>query len=295
MKVLAFDIGGTFIKYALMDEHARIIYSGKFPTPLSGRDELINTLTMIYKENPQAEGIAISMAGIIDCKEGRCLMGGALSYNDDFLLRDALYSRCNTRIVIENDAKCAAMAEASIGSLKDVSDGMVIILGTMIGGGLIHENRLVRGKHFSAGEVSYIRTSVTPLPDRKEFWGNQCSALELCRLYAQRIGEDPKNVDGKKVFEAYFEGSEQAKEALSIYCKNIAYVLFNLQTIYDPERIAIGGGISAQEVLIELIKEELNRLYSECPYSLPKANVVKCTYANNANLIGALQCFLKEG
>lgn len=294
MKILAFDIGGTFIKYAVMDENIRILYSGKCPTPQNGRDDLINTLTMIYRANPDVDGIAISMAGIIDCKAGRCLMGGALKYNDDFLLRDALFKTCQTKIVIENDAKCAALAEASVGALKDVSSGMVIILGTMIGGGLIYEHNLIRGKHFSAGEVSYIKTSTMPQPHRKEYWGNQCSALELCRLYAEKVNEKIENVDGKLVFAEYHNGSKEAREALITYSKNIAEVLFNLQTIYDPELIAIGGGISVQDALLEHIREELCKLYNDCPYALPRAEIVRCEFGNNANLIGAVQCFLKE-
>lgn len=294
MKVLVFDIGGTYIKYALMDENAKIYDKGRCPTPKAGREAFVDALTKIYDEHKEAEGIAISMPGIIDNKRGYCVMGGALTYNNDFYLRDALYKNCKTRIIMENDAKCAAMAEAGLGALKDVSDGMVILLGTMIGGGLIHDHKLLRGKHFSAGEVSYIRTAEEPGPMRKEYWGNQCSAKELCRLYAERIGEDPEQVGGQRVFDAYAKGSEEAKEALSIYAGNIARQLFNLQTIYDPEKIAIGGGISAQDALVEYIREELGKLYASCPYVIPHAEVVRCTFGNEANLIGALQCFITE-
>jgi len=294
MNVLAFDIGGTFIKYALMDENAKIFTNGKCSTPQSGREELLNTLTTIYKTYPEAEGIAISMPGIIDTRNGYCVMGGALRYNDDFRLKDALYETCKTKIVMENDAKCAAMAEASLGALKDVEDGMVIILGTMIGGGLIHNKKLLRGVHFSAGEVSYIRTARKEMPHHNEFWGNQCGVPELCRLYAERINELPENVDGQRVFAAYHEGSPEAREALTAYAGNIALQLFSLQTVFDPERIAIGGGVSAQDVLLDHIREELQKLYDTCPYIIPKAQIVRCTFCNNANLIGAVQCFVNE-
>jgi predicted NBD/HSP70 family sugar kinase len=70
----------------------------------------------------------------------------AHDYNDDFYFRHVLYERCPVRIVIENDAKCAAMAEAGKGALKDVSDGLVLIFGTMIGGGIIHDHKLLSGK-----------------------------------------------------------------------------------------------------------------------------------------------------
>lgn len=75
------------------------------------------------------------MLGIIDSDNGCCAMGGALEYNTDFYLRHSLYERCPVKIHMENDAKCAAMAEAAAGSLRDVEDGFVLIFGTMIGGG----------------------------------------------------------------------------------------------------------------------------------------------------------------
>ena len=67
------------------------------------------------------------MPGIIDTKNDYCAMGGALRYNDDFYLRHALYELCPVKISIENDAKCAALAEAAAGALKDVNDGFVLI------------------------------------------------------------------------------------------------------------------------------------------------------------------------
>ena len=73
---------------------------------------------------------------------------------------------------MENDAKCAAMAEAATGSLKDINDGFVLIFGTMIGGGFIKDRKLYKGKHFSAGEVSYIITSKDQMPTKETVWGN---------------------------------------------------------------------------------------------------------------------------
>ncbi len=150
MQILVVDIGGTWIKYACMTENMDILNRGKVKTPQSGREELIETIGKIWIQIPEAEGIAISMPGIIDSENGYCFMGGALRYNDDFYLRHSLYERCPVRIVMENDAKCAAMAEAAVGSLKDVEDGFVLIFGTMIGGAFIKNHRLHRGRHFAA-------------------------------------------------------------------------------------------------------------------------------------------------
>ena len=76
--------------------------------------------------------------------------------------------------------------------------------------------------------------------------------------------------------------------------EGIAVQIFNLQTILDSERIAIGGGISAQPVLIEYIRRHLNQLYSDCPYLIPRAEIVTCKFQNDANLYGAMQCYLEN-
>ena len=294
MKCLVFDIGGTFIKYALMNEDYQIIEQSKVPSPRNSREELIDTLGNIYDSYENIDGIAISMPGIIDREKGYCAMGGALTYNNDFYLRDALKQRCPVNISMENDAKCAASAEAGVGALKDVDDGFVLLFGTMIGGGYIHNGKVVRGKHFSTGEVSYIITNDNLLPYRENVFGNRCSVLELCRMYAEKKNMDADEVDGFVVFNAVDENDEEAIEVLNEYTYRIAVEIFNLQTILDIERFAIGGGISVNDSFIESIRNNLVKLYDVLPYSVPHAEVVRCKFDNDANLIGALECYLQE-
>lgn len=98
MEILTVDIGGTFIKYALMNEHMDILDRGKVKTPIRGREALVEAIGQLYDAMPQVEGIAISMPGIIDSDNGYCLMGGALRYNDGFYLQHSLYRRCPVKI-----------------------------------------------------------------------------------------------------------------------------------------------------------------------------------------------------
>lgn len=292
MKVLAVDIGGTFIKYAFMKEDCKILSRGKIKTPES-RENLIEAIGKIYDGCPDIEGIAVSMPGIIDSENGYCVMGGALRYNDDFYLRNRLYQRCPVKIYMENDAKCAAMAEAAIGSLADVEDGFVLIFGTMIGGAFIKHHTIYRGKHFSAGEVSYINTERDGCSGKENVWGNRCGTPALCAMYAEKKKQQPEDVDGVQVFDRVNQGDPEALECLQKFTREIAVQIFNIQTILDPERFAIGGGISAQPIFIEYIKKNLKALYADCPYFIPQAEIVSCKFQNDANLIGAVQCFLQ--
>ncbi len=293
MRVLVLDIGGTFTKYACMDEAMRFLERGKIPTPQDSRESLIEALGQIYDGLLPLDGIALAMPGIIDPEQGCCRMGGALRYNDGFFLRQALYRRCPVRICMENDAKCAALAEAAAGSLQDVDDGFVLIFGTMIGGGYIKDRKLHRGRHCSAGEVSYIVTSRDSMAGPDTIWGTRCGTPYLCRLYAERIGADPREVDGVQVFEAVARQDPDALDCLERFTKEIAVQIFNLQTVLDVERFAIGGGISAQPAFLQAIRDQLQALYRRCPYTVPQAEVVACAFQNDANLIGALQCFFR--
>ncbi|NCB32885.1 MAG: ROK family protein, partial [Erysipelotrichia bacterium] len=215
-------------------------------------------------------------------------------YNDDFYLGHALEERCHVKVCLQNDAKCAAMAEAAAGALKNISDGFVLIFGTMIGGAFIKDHKLHKGMHFSAGEVSYIQTERDGIPNEDSIWGNRCGTPYLCKLYAERKHLNADEVDGIRVFEAVHRSEPEALESLYVFSREIAVQIFNLQTILDPQRFAIGGGISAQPVFIESIKSNLNELYAGCSYHVPHAEVVSCKFGNDANLIGALECFLER-
>ena len=83
MKILVVDIDGTYIRYAGMKDTLAIEQRGKIFTPQEDREELIEAIARLFEAAEGADGIAVSMPGIIDSKRGYCAMGGALRYNDD--------------------------------------------------------------------------------------------------------------------------------------------------------------------------------------------------------------------
>lgn len=294
MKVLTVDIDGTYICYACMDEFMNIGKRGKIFTPQEGREDLIESVARIFEAVGDAQGIAVSMPGIIDSAKGYCTMGGALRYNDDFYFRDALYERCKTKIHVENNAKCAAMAEAAVGSLADVEDGFLLIFSTMIGGACIRDHKLYKGKHFAAGEVSYtILNSGGKLND-ENFWGRSFGIPKLLQRYAALKDMDIDTVDLLTIFDAVQNSEPEAVSCLQWYTKEIAVRIFNLQTVLDVERISIGGGLAKYPAFMESLRGNLEQLYRECSFKLPQAEIVASKFYHDANLIGALQCWLAE-
>ena len=294
MKVLTVDIDGTYITYACMDEYMNIDRRGKIFTPQESREQLIEAVARLYTAVDDAEGIAVSMPGIIDSEKGYCAMVGALRYNDDFYFRNALYERCKTKIHIENNAKCAAMAEATVGSLADVEDGFFLIFSTMIGGGYIKDHTLYKGKHFAAGEVSYIILNSSNKLDDENLWGRSYGIPKFLKRYAEIKNMDIETVDLLTIFDEVNRGEPDAQDCLDWYALEIAVRIFNIQTVLDVEKFSIGGELAKYPAFMECLKINLKILYRECPFKLPQADVVAAKFYQDANLIGALQCWLKE-
>ncbi len=296
MKISVIDVGGTFIKYACMNEKSEILSRGKIPTPMDSSEDFVNALVEIYNSTPEVEGMAISLPGIIDTKNGRCVTCGALQYNNDFYLERAVREKISDlKFSMENDAKCAGMAEASVGSLQDVEDGFVLVFGTGIGGAFIKNHTLHRGHHFSAGEVSFILTDKDAPQMINEFrWGNQCGVPQLCALYAEKKHLKVDEVDGIKFFEAVNSGDPVALKCLELFTKRIAVQIFNIQMLLDPQKFAIGGGISEQQIFIDFIRKSIDALAADTDLYFPKPEIVPCKFLNDANLIGALQCYLEK-
>lgn len=291
---LVFDVGGSSIKYALMNEKAEILEKGQEPTPKDTIEQFTDTIGNIYdRYKERIKGIAVSMPGIIDSKTGYAYTGGAIKYIYKKNIVSILQKRCPVPITIENDGKCAALAESWKGSLKDCSDGIVVVLGTGVGGGIIKDGKLHKGKHFTAGEFSYILTNSPAYEgEDSEIWSNQAGYKGLIIPVSIAKNIPFEELDGYKVFEMVKNGDEEVLRILDDYCYKMAVQLFNLQYIYDPEKIAIGGGISAQDILIECIKKNVEKHAASLKYKIAKPEVVRCEFMNDSNLIGALYNFL---
>lgn len=295
MKYLVLDIGGSAIKYAIMDQEANIIFKDKVVTPRDSIENFVKEIEMIYdKFKDEVEGIAISMPGVIDSKTGHAYTGGLLNYIDNINIRELLNPICNKKITVENDGKCATKAEHWIGSLKDCKEAAVIVLGSGVGGGIIANGSVIKGKHFSAGEFSFIKTSINEHSKMENIWGAKNGTEFLLKGLANKKNIDLAELDGVKFFNLANNGDEDALDILDEFCKNLGVEIFNLQLIIDCEKIAIGGGISAQEILFKYINKNLDEIYDSFPIKIPRANIVQAKYLNDSNLIGALYTHLYE-
>ncbi|QGU96255.1 ROK family protein [Clostridium bovifaecis] len=294
MELLVFDVGGTGIKYATMNEKADFIEKGEVQTPRDSIESFMEVIGSIFdKYKNRITGIAMSMPGRIDSERGYAYTGGSLQYNAHKEIVTVLQQRCPVPITIENDGKCAALAEVWMGNLKDCDDAIVVILGTAVGGGIIKDKKLHKGKHFAAGEFSYIFTNNSAFKGKNsDIWGTQAGVSGLC-ISVSKVKDLPlEEVSGKVVFEYANSGDKEVLSILDDYCYRMVLQLYNLQYVYDPERIAIGGGISKQDILIEYIKRNVEKHADELELFLVKPEIVRCKFSNDSNLIGALCVYL---
>lgn len=298
-KYLVFDWGGTFLKYALMNENAEILEKGKVVSPgkKDTEESFFAVIDGIVNQYPGIEGIAISSPGIIDSVQGIIHVVGVFPYLQNLKLTELFEQRYGVRTAIENDGKAAALAEYWKGNLSDVSDGAVLLIGTSIGGGIILGGKLRRGKDFFAGEYSSMCTNLSQ-PSSLNSYVAQLGTSGLCQKVVGYMELDGM-IDGEQAFTYINEGNPEALKALKDYTDSLALVMFNLNVLLDVDRIVIGGGISRQPKLLEYLKQSILDIPTYHPdflggINLPLPSVDTCRFYNDANLIGALYHFLYE-
>ncbi len=300
MQVMVFDVGGTEIKYSVMDEQLNRTDAGAVPTPMTDQEEFLETMRAIYwPHREQVEGIAVSLPGFIDAENGVVRGGGALRYNIGTPVGPRLAEKCGCTVRLENDGKAAAIAELRGGALQGCQNASIFIIGTGVGGGLIINGELVRGVDCTAGEFSFVNTNAGAWENGAETMAIQCSTTGLLGAYRARKGmaaEEP--LDGRIFFEAVLAGEAEACETLEQFARAVAVQIYNLNVLLDLEKVAIGGGISKQPILVERIRAEYDNLLKTHPYgeafaaALPKPEIVACRFSSEANQIGALYSYI---
>ena len=290
-QVLAIDVGGTFIKYALVDEGGVLTGKGKVPTPLEGLDDFIDAVQSIYQVfHGEVAGIALNIPGVVDRDAGFMRSGGALEYNYGVPLAKLIEARIlGVNVSIENDGKAAVWAEMISGALADCDSGAVVICRTAVGGGAFVGREVLRGRNFFAGEYSYISVGKAHETDKTRWLGWATGVPGLIKEYQHRSGET--DIDGEELFARADRGDEDALASLRRYCSELAVQILNIQCVLDPERFAVGGGISAQPLFLKILNEEIRdaKKFDDDVFPLPQ--VVACRYFNDANLLGAVYNF----
>lgn len=297
---LSIDVGGTGIKYALMNDQAEILEKGEVATPKNDLEGFLDVIVAIYEKyaDQNLQALAMSAPGKIDSDRSYFYTSGALMYLDGVNLADRLKDRIPLEISVLNDAKSAALAELWKGSMKGKKSGIVMTLGTGIGGALIIDGKLWRGNTNCAGEFSGIpmRWDKPTMMQGQDWWCSKYCTQALTTSYALKKGIDPSSINGKDYFEQVNQNDKVAVACLDEFCDSLATGLLGMQLILDVEHISIGGGISRQKVLIDTLNRKVKELFDRIPSQVPasRMEISACQFSNDANLIGALYFYLVE-
>lgn len=289
---LTIDIGGTYIKYAIVDEAFGMKKQDKVPTPKS-KGMLTEMLYGLIGQHPEIAGVAICCPGKVT-SDGTVYYGGALPFMHETPLASLISKNFAIPCTVINDGKAAALAEHTKGNLRGAADGAAVILGSGVGGGIILNNSLLMGANNQAGEFSFINANIDAGPITSQMVGRKLSAVHFVNQCGQLLAlENPD--DGQTVFREIENGyDERVVSLFKGYCRNVASLIMNVQAILDIEKVVIGGGISAQPLLVKTIQKQYDQLFEEMGFfgkMLHKVKIEVCAYSNNANLIGALSYF----
>ena len=293
-KYLALDLGGTAIKYGVLDEELNFSAHGKIDARTDSQEVVFEDLRKIYDEYGEGvEGVCISMPGVIDRKKGFAHTGGAYKWVNKMPIASMLSEEFGVPVTICNDAKSAALAEIGYGNMQYVTNGMCIILGTGIGGAIIVNGNLVDGTHFSSGEFSFLRGHVDDRTNRRDIFyaTNGVGGFKAALKKATGLDE----IDGLKAFRMIKEDhNEEALQGVKEFCLDLAHHIYNLQAVLDCERVLIGGGISNEPMFIDLVREAVDTVFDGAfAPVIPKPQVMVCRFQADANLIGAVYNFIE--
>lgn len=297
MKVIGLDIGGTAVKYGLLDENGVILELGEFPTEAEkGVENLFKNICKVIDKylSDDILGIAVSGTGQIDGTIGKVIGGnpiipGWIGTN----LVEKLEDRYKIPAVLENDVNCAALGEKWIGAGKNSENFVCLTIGTGIGGGIILNGDIFRGDTYVAGEFGHIqivKSGEECLCGKKGCYERYASATALVKMVKEKTG---KTLNGKEIFELEKSGDKEIKEIVDRWIDYFTDGLSTIAYIFNPPLVVIGGGVTKQgEYLLNRILVSLD---SKLGINYKKNLKIKfAELGNNAGILGAEYLLLKK-
>ncbi len=306
---IGIDIGGTSIKYSLVEETGTPLFEDKIPSQATvSKDAVIAQIRKAIQEaidyanskKIKVAGIGIGTPGIIDSTQ-RVILGGAENIKgwEKLKLADIIEKEFDLPVLLANDANAMALGETLYGAGQGCKNIVFLTIGTGIGGAIIINGKLFSGYDNRGGELGHVPFIAN---------GKQCacgsigcfeayastSAL-INRFMEQTENADKKQfeeeVDGELIVRLYKEGDPIAKNCMEEHCDFVGHGIGGFINIFSPELVIVGGGISeAGEFYIEKIRESAFRYaMADCAVN---TKIVAAKLGNKAGYIGAAALFL---
>lgn len=305
---LGIDLGGTKIAVGIVDQHGNILESQSMPTRRSRPyleviEDIITLGNKMVKnqKNGRVYAAGIGVPGPVDASRGTIVNCVNLGWKD-IPIEKILIEGLRLPVFAENDATLAGIAEMEAGVLKGIKTGVLLTLGTGIGGAVLCEHQILHGANHMPSEIGHMIVG-------ENFYNCSCgrngcletfsSATALikytrklllsgARSTLQRDGYRNQNsrINGTMIFDAAKAGDPVANKAVDRVVKYLAIGIINIVAVIDPDLIVLSGGMSkAGDFFLEKIKKEADnyRFFKEFPIG----EILYGKFGQNAGLIGA--------
>lgn len=284
MKILAFDIGGTEIKYAFCDENFNLTEKKSIPTNAhEGGKKIIERILEIIRSCSGIDRIGISTAGQVNSVKGEIIYAtDSIPGYTGTKIKEIIESETGIPTAVENDVNSAAIGEAVFGAAKGCESFVCLTYGTGIGGAVFMNGKLFTGSSFSAGEFGHMITHPDGKPctcGGKGCYEAYASAKALTEAVSEKLGRE---MNGREVF-ASFDNAE-VRAVIDEWIDEIVIGLKNLVYIFNPALIVAGGGIMNEKYITDEINK---RLQTQLMKSFCGVKVEKALMGNDANKLGA--------
>jgi len=296
------DLGGTNLRVGVVDADGRVVDECRVPAP-KVLDDLADAVGNAFDEVATAEPAAVGVgaAGMIDA-DGVVHYAPNLPMFVSVPLRSLVEDVVRLPVVVDNDANVAAWGEACHGALRGHANGLLVTLGTGIGGGIIADGRLLRGAHGFAAEIGHWQLD----PDGPKcacgevgHWEALASGTALGRLGRERAaagsapgvlaraGGEIDAVTGVHVGDSAQAGEPDGTAIVAEYAHLVALGLAGLSNILDPEVVVVSGGlVELGDALLEPLRASFAGHLEGSAYR-PDVPIVAGELGDVAGVVGA--------
>ncbi|MDN5564029.1 glucokinase [Luteococcus japonicus] len=306
MLSIGIDIGGTKVAAGVVDDEGNVLRRLQRPTPSRSPEAVEDAIVEVVEElaaSHDVGAVGIGAAGWVDTDQAIVRFSPHLAWRNE-PLKARLNQRIDLPVIVDNDANAAAWAEYRYGAGRNASVMVCLTLGTGIGGAVVINGRLFRGRYGMAGEFGHM--GVVPEGHwcpcgNRGCWEQYASGNSLVRDakallrenspqvrgLLDRIGGDIDALVGPDVTAAAMEGDQIAIELISDVGFWLGKGIANLAAALDPDLFVIGGGVSAAgDLLLTPAQQAFDRTLTGRGFR-PPAQLVLAEFRNDAGLVGA--------
>lgn len=288
--IIGLDVGGTKIAAGAVDDKGKVIKKITLPTEANrGRKIILKNIIAAASKVwlPGVKAIGLAMAGQCNFKNGIFVAGPNFPKNfRNINIRKFLQKNFRIPVYLDNDARAFTLAEAAYGAGRGHKNIVGVTLGTGIGGGIVIDGKILRGKNNTAGELGHmtINTSSTFRCgcDRFGHFEALASGTALENFYKELSG---KQLTSPEIIIKAKADDKKAKQALTLLSRYLGTGIANIIHLLNPDIIVIGGGLSRVPALWPLSLREFKKIVVY--KSLKNTPIVKAKLGNDAGIIGA--------